>query len=62
MNQYRIKYTRMDMPDDYVGSTVKWARNENEAVKIILKKIPDMKRGCVFKRGGIGKIVSVEQI
>jgi hypothetical protein len=50
------------MPDDYVGSAIKWARSENEAIKIICKKLPDMKRGCVFKRGGIGKIISVEQL
>lgn len=62
MNQYLIKYTRMDMPDDYVGSTIKWARTQNDAVKLILKKLPDSKGGCVFKRGGIGAIISVKQI
>jgi hypothetical protein len=62
MNQYLIKYTREDMPGDYIGTTVKWARSENEAVKIILQKLPDMKRGCVFKRGGTGKIISIEQL
>lgn len=62
MNQYLIKYNRFDMPEGYVGTTVKWARSENEAVKIILKKLPDMKGGCVFKRGGIGKIISIEQL
>lgn len=62
MNQYLIKYSRMDMPGDYIGSTVKWARTKNDAVKLILKKLPDSNGRCVFKRGGIGKIISVEQL
>lgn len=62
MNQYLIKYSRMDMPDDYIGSTFKWARTQNDAVKLILKKLPDSKGTCIFKRGGMGKIISIEQI
>ena len=50
------------MPEDYVGSAIKWARTKNDAVKLILKKLPDAKGGCVFKRGGIGKIISIEQL
>ena len=50
------------MPEGYVGSTVKWARTQNDAVKLILKKLPDSKGGCIFKRGGMGKIISVKQI
>lgn len=52
----------MDMPDDYIGSTFKWARTQNDAVKLILKKLPDSKGTCIFKRGGMGKIISIEQI
>lgn len=62
MNQYLIKYSRMDMPENYIGSTLKWARTKNDAVKLILKKLPDSNGGCVFKRGGMGKIISVEEL
>ena len=62
MNQYLIKYIRNDMPDDYVGSSIKWSRTKNDAVKLILKKLPDSQGRCVFKRGGTGKIISIEQI
>lgn len=50
------------MPEDYVGSTLKWARNEKDAVRLILKKNPDKDGSCSFKRGGSGKIISVEQL
>lgn len=62
MNQYLIKYSRFDMPEGYIGSTFKWARSKNDAVKLILKKLPDSAGNCVFKRGGGGKIISIEQI
>tara|TARA_R110002050_G_scaffold60559_2_gene134338 strand:+ start:1773 stop:1970 length:198 start_codon:yes stop_codon:yes gene_type:complete len=62
VNQYSIKYSRSDMPEGYVGSTIKWARTKNDAVKLILKKLPDSQGRCVFKRGGIGEIISIEQI
>ena len=62
MNQYLIKYMRFDMPEGYIGSSIKWARTKNDAVKLILKKLPDSQGNCVFKRGGGGKIISVEQI
>ena len=52
----------MDMPENYIGSTLKWARTKNDAVKLILKKLPDSNGGCVFKRGGMGKIISVEEL
>jgi len=50
-----------DMPDDYVGRTSKWARDEKSALKHILKKVPDKKGFCVFKRGATGQILSIEQ-
>lgn len=62
MNQYLIKYIRYDMPDGYIGCVTKWARGEKEAVKLLLKKAPDRDGGCVFKRGGYGKILSTEKL
>ena len=38
MLEYIIKYTMDNMPEGYVGSALKWARNADEAVKLILAK------------------------
>ena len=50
------------MPEGYIGSTLKWARTERDAVKLILKKAPDKDGSCSFKRGGSGKIISVKEL
>jgi len=50
------------MPEGYVGDTSKWANGPTEAVKLLLQKKPDSTGTCVFKRGGTGKILSVEEI
>lgn len=62
MTEYRIRYTRNDMPEGYVGESLKWAHGPTEAVKLLLQKKPDSTGTCVFKRGGTGKILSVEEI
>lgn len=62
MTEYRIRYTRRDMPEGYVGDTSKWAHSSSEAVKLLLQKNPDKTGTCVFKRGGSGKIISVEEV
>ena len=51
-----------NMPEGYTGSALKWARNLDEAVKLILAK-SGWKNNVtvVFKRGGTGKIISVEE-
>ena len=51
-----------NMPEGYTGSALKWARNPDEAVKLILAK-SGWKNNVtvVFKRGGTGKIISVEE-
>tara|TARA_X000001382_G_scaffold31423_1_gene20355 strand:- start:8442 stop:8594 length:153 start_codon:yes stop_codon:yes gene_type:complete len=50
------------MPNNYVGKTQKWAHNEKDAVMLLLKKKPDRDGICIFKRGGAGKILTVEQL
>ena len=62
MREYIIKYTMNNMPEGYTGSALKWARNLDEAVKLILAK-SGWKNNVtvVFKRGGTGKIISVEE-
>jgi hypothetical protein len=60
MNEYRIKFIHNDMPSGYVGKSIKWAHDEKEAVRLLLKKNPEKDGRCTFKRGGSGKILSVE--
>ena len=62
MQQYEIKYTRTDMPEGYIGNTIKWARTDKDAVKLILRKAPERNGNCVFKRGGFGRIISVKEL
>ena len=38
MNNYCIKVMRHDMPDGFIDINYKWANNEKDAVKLILKK------------------------
>jgi len=62
VNKYIISYSRDDMDDSYVGSTSKWAKDQNKALATILKKRPEKDGLCVFKRGGTGKILSITKI
>jgi hypothetical protein len=62
MNQYEIRYTRSDMPDDYISVTTKWANDPKSALKYMLKKSPEKDGTCFFKRGGSGKIISTKEI
>ena len=49
-------------PEGALSCTIKWAKDEKEAVRYLLKQNPSKDGSCVFKRGGTGKIVSVEQL
>jgi hypothetical protein len=62
MTEYKIETHHDDMPKGYVGMTYKWAHDEKEAVRLLLRKMPDKTGVCVFKRGGTGKILSVKQL
>ena len=61
MNRYEIKYTLNDMPEGYIGVTTKWAKDEKVARKYLLKKTPSKQWLCTFKKGSIGKILSVQE-
>jgi len=50
------------MPDGFIDINYKWANTEKDAVKLILKKTTDKSGVCVFKRGGSGRILSIEKI
>ena len=62
MIEYRIRYTRDDMPKSYVGESLKWAHSASDAVNLLLQKKPEKNGTCVFKRGGSGKILSAEEV
>lgn len=62
MNAYIIKMKRRDSPSDCIDVNYKWANNEKDAVKLLLKKPPGKNGICVFKRGGIGELISIEKI
>lgn len=61
MELYRITYTRDDMKKDYVASILKWGRDEKDVLKHMLKKRPEKSGLCIFKKGGTGKILSIEK-
>tara|TARA_R100001086_G_scaffold245569_1_gene176623 strand:+ start:535 stop:732 length:198 start_codon:yes stop_codon:yes gene_type:complete len=61
MNRYEIKYTLNDMPEGYIGSTTKWAKDDKVALKYLLKKAPSKNGLCTFKKGSIGRIISVQE-
>ena len=62
MNLYKIKYKHSDMPDDYIGSTDRWAHDEKKAVGYLCKSRPDKSGRCTSKRGASLTILSVEEI
>lgn len=61
IHQYRIEYTRSDMPEGYVARPVKYAKDEATAVRFLGSK-PDKQGHFRLKKGGIGKIQSVTKI
>jgi len=61
VDRYCIKYVRDDMPRGYIGNTNKWAKDSKTAINYLLKKKPEKSGVCLFKRGGTGKIISVEK-
>jgi len=61
MHQYEIEYTRNDMPEDYVGRSIKYASDEASAIKF-LGTNPDRNGFFRLKRGGIGKIKSITKL
>jgi hypothetical protein len=60
MKQYRIRYVRQDMPEGYVSSVVKYARDDKEALKHLGGSKPDKNGFFRMKRGGVAQIKSIE--
>ena len=59
--QYRIEYTRSDMPEDYVARSVKYAKDEATAVRFLGGK-PDKQGFFRLKKGGMGKMKSITKL
>lgn len=49
------------MKEGQSSTATKWAHDEKAAVRLLLAKNPDKNGYCVFKRGGGGRILKVEQ-
>ncbi len=60
--QYEIRYTRDDMPEGYIGRAVKYARDEQEAIKCFCGSKPDKLGYFRMKRGGRGKLESIKEL
>jgi len=50
------------MPEDFTSSTVKWAHNSKDAVKLITKTNPGRNKFCTLKRGSPAKIIDVIEL
>ncbi len=61
MHRYRIEYIMDDMPKGYVASSVKYARDDKEAMKYIGTK-PDKAGSFRLKRGGIARLKSITKL
>jgi len=62
MNQYEIKYKHGDMSKEYVGTTVKWARDEKQAIGFICSNKPDKLMRCSSKKNAFLQIISIKCI
>ena len=62
MNKYKIKYKHHDMPEDYIGSAEKWARDEKQALSYMCKSKPDKQGFCTTKKGASITILSVTEL
>ena len=49
------------MPDGFVAFYIKYAKDEKTALSYIIKAKPDATGIVVFKRGGSGKLISIER-
>ena len=61
MREYAIEYTHDEM-GDMTFRTSKWAHDEKQAVRLLLRVNPSKDGRVQFKNGGTGRIVSVKDI
>tara|TARA_X000000950_G_scaffold219677_1_gene264529 strand:- start:8901 stop:9092 length:192 start_codon:yes stop_codon:yes gene_type:complete len=61
MQEYIITYSRRDV-ENQVMQVTKWAHDEKKALSYILKSKPIKDGFCNFKKGGSGRIISVQEV
>ncbi len=61
MQEYLITYSRSDVKDQVMRAT-KWAHDEKTALSYILRTRPAKDGSCNFKRGGSGRIISIQEL
>lgn len=59
-NKYEIRYKHNDMPEEYVGKAVKWARDKEQAISFMCSGKPDSNGYCRTKKGARIQILSIE--
>ena len=61
VNKYEIIYKHFDMPTDYRGYQVRWAKDKAQAVKFICPTKPDKNGYGITKKGARIQILEVNQ-
>jgi hypothetical protein len=63
MQDYYITFTHNGLPPEHNTScAIKWAHDPKSAVRLLLSRNPDKDGTVHYKRGGSGKILSVEEV
>jgi len=61
-NRYEIKYKHADMPEDHIGKTTKWARDEKQAISFLCSSKPDKNGRCRTKKGARLHIIEINEV
>ena len=62
MNKYEMIYRHFDMPPEYRGYMLKWARDKAQAVKYLSPIKPDKKGFGYTKKGARIQILEVNEL
>lgn len=61
VNKYEIIYKHFDMPTDYRGYQVRWARDKAQAVKYVCPTKPDKDGYGITKKGARIQILEINE-
>lgn len=62
MKKYEIIYRHLDMHPDYRGYTLRWARDEKQAMGYVCSGKPDKEGYGITKKGAKIQILEVNEI
>jgi hypothetical protein len=62
MKQFEILYRHFDMPSEYRGYTLKWARDKATAIKLVTKGKPNKNGITQNKKGATIQILEVNEV